>query len=851
MKKISFLYFSFFFFLMVVAGHSFAGENPNGNSSATPSSTASEKKDAATAALDVAGSPSADTSPYGDSGFDPTLAGAPGAGKETSLPGGHIKMSGHYRLAAGDNGDDFIVNQANANQNLNSLQGPNYRYIYGERLNNTYDPAIYSQYLLNVDFSPVDKINFHTQIVNDPWSWVGTTGEQVQGSDIDPSLLLRYNLKYIGAFNSTVGEVYRSDVTDRINFPEIKIHGGHTTPTVVHGFEGYSPATGGLPYTIPELDIDFEYRPIRKLWVDYTEDQWHARFFALADQEQALTTDDPLMLSNHKDYWQESPWLYQYCPIQYMTGLDGLSVKRGYYSDSLSFLATDSEGNRLVLLRGVAVEGNLDKTTIAATVAAPFTPWDEKYFSPDNIPGAIRIKHQFSDEWMLGGTYTFRSGLIDNHVADFGQVGGMDVKYQINPNTALTAEMAASRRELDLLESEAIGTNTGGYAYKAALASSFDHGQDGHTDLGLSFTQMNDHFEPLLSRYLDTRDDSFWGNHISFIDCPTLEPFRLGDGVDVNRIVVRANWKEKLFNKRFENLIDIRNVHRASNTAYMETVSREEATYHFNSQLTGKALFRWRALPRTTQGIEPTLTDYYFPKDDLNLADFTIRNDAVKADQNADQFTYSLGLQYIFSKQWTAEGIAERTNAIPDFPRGLLLDFYKDANERIDGILTDRVRAILYGQDALKAAPPYPYFNIFKERLIYQPEKRVTCTLHATENSYKATGGLDDNISHVGLSVAFDFTKKLSFFTDYTYSRQLDVPNLISTNYEELRYGGHHNIYFSMDYKINPATIFRTEYGVFDMGASGNKSNPYSNTTFSLPTIDTEHLLRMSLTGDF
>jgi hypothetical protein len=256
---------------------------------------------------------------------------------EKALPGGFIKMSGRYRLAAGADGEDVILNEAHGD-----WQERNFRYLFGERLNNTYDPAIYSQFLLNLDFAPKEKFNFYTQIVNDPWSWVGSTGEQVLPSDIGTEEI-RYNLKYFGGINSTINEAYRTNVSDFVRFPVIKVKDGRTVRTVVRGFRDFSLATNGVPFTIPEHDLNYEFRPLRKLWMDYTEDDWHLRVFALADERQALSTDDPLRLSNHRDYWQQSPWLYQYVPIQFFSEN---VVKRGYYSDSLSFLAHDSEGNR-------------------------------------------------------------------------------------------------------------------------------------------------------------------------------------------------------------------------------------------------------------------------------------------------------------------------------------------------------------------------------------------------------------------------------------------------------------------------------------------------------------------------
>lgn len=753
------------------------------------------------------------------------------------LPGGRVKMSGRYRLAAGV-GRDFILSDSNAD-----LQERNFRYLFGEHLNNTYDPAIYDQYLLNVDFVPADKFNFYTQLVADPWSVVGTTGEQIIRNQNGTSTL-RPNLKYFGAFNGVLNEIYRSNTGDSLATPLTKVIDGHTTRFTAPGFTDF-----GTRYTFPELDVDYEFRPIRKLWMDYTEDQWHLRAFALADQNQALTTDDPLELSNHKQYWQQSPWLYQYKPIQFFSDR---SVKRGYYSDSLSFLAKDSEGNRLVLLRGGSIEANLGSTYLVSTVAAPFTPWDEEFFSADNVPGAVRIKHKISEKMMVGGTYTFRTGLINNSVADFNQVVGVDTRYKINPDVSVKAQMAGSHRGQEWMTDDRLKTSSEGYAYKAVLDADFDHKLQGHTNFQLSYTQMDKDFSPNLSRYTNTRDDIFWGKHLTFQPRPDLELFRIGDGVDINRFVVRARWEEKLFKDRFTNLMDIRNVHKTDNTAYVETVARDEVTYKVNPQLTAKGLFRWQGLPKTSPYLEPFISNFYYSGDLIDPSDPTVnvQNVAVQADKDPSRFTYSGGLQYVLNKQWTAEGFYERSNDIPDFPRGLLFDTFRDANARVDGLLLDHVQGFYYGQTSF-GLPPYKYFNIFRERVIYKPEDAMTITFHAAQNSYKFAGGIDDNINHQGVSVAFDVSKKVSLFFDFTHSMQIDVPKLIATNYAVSDFADHYNFYASMDYKINSATVFRTEYGVFGLGTGAPGFTPYTATALSLPTVDTEHLFRVSLTGDF
>ena len=795
-------------------------------------------------------------------GFSPDTTAQAKAKKKKGTQMGLVRMWGSYRLAAGVDDDDFILNESNSVNAIHTLQGPQSDYIFGEHRENTFDAGIYNQYKLNLDVTPRDKWDFYTQIVLDPWSWVGTTGEQVQRSNTDSVAQLRYNLKYFGAFNSTIRETYRDNRANIISFPYVEVDDGH----LVRGSQGR--VTSGIldrRYNVHELDVDMEFRPFRKVWLDYKEDDWYVRAFALAGEEQALSTDDPLQLSNHRDYWQQSPWLYQYKPVQHFFDR---SLERGHYSDALSYYARDSEGNRLVLLRGFAYEGDFDKTYVASTIAAPHTPWGE-YDAADNFLGATRVKHQMNERWMLGGTHTYRVGLIDNSPADSNRVWSVDTKIAMTDHVDFVAQFAQSYREYDLKTNERTIRNRKGIAVKAEFQGDYDHKHDdGHTEWQLSYAQMDRGFQPLNSQYLNTRDDRFWGTHISFDEHPDLEPFKLGDGLDVNRLVTRFHWKEKLFKDRFYNEFDIRNVHKREgtryvdtgpvidqwsdmDTTYVETVTRNELTLKLNPRVTFKGLFRWRALPKTMENIDPIFTGYYFPKDDIDLNDFYIFNDDIRRGRNADQFTYSGALQYNVDSNLTLEGIYERTNNIPDFPRGLLNDFFRNPVDRVQGVLEDRVQNFMYFQGGvLKGAAPYPFYNIFKERVIYRPESRVTYTFHATQNQYLPAGGIDDNVNHVGLGINFVQSKKLNWFCDYTFSHHIDVPRYIDTSEAVAEPNDHHNFYVSFDYNLTKATLLRGEYGVFGLDAN-NAGNPYNAGVFSLPTVDTEHLFRLSLAGEF
>ena len=126
-------------------------------------------------------------------GVDPKKAVEPGT-----------QISGTYRLSAGV-GDDVMLNKSNVLRDQFGLEGPNSRYVYGEGLYNNFDEKIYQQSVLNLKVTSGNGWSVAGQVVNDPWSLVGTTGDQYQSNDLGGENV-RYNLKYFGASNSTIAE---------------------------------------------------------------------------------------------------------------------------------------------------------------------------------------------------------------------------------------------------------------------------------------------------------------------------------------------------------------------------------------------------------------------------------------------------------------------------------------------------------------------------------------------------------------------------------------------------------------------------------------------------------------------
>ena len=82
---------------------------------------------------------------------------------------------------------------------------------------------------------------------------------------------------------------------------------------------------------------------------------------------------------------------------------------------------------------------------------------------------------------------------------------------------------------------------------------------------------------------------------------------RIGDGIDAGRNV----WGfriETIYEDRFSNLFDVRNVHNV-NGKFIENVVRDELTLRVTDKLTSKALGIYQKLPHTLGGVDPFIYD--------------------------------------------------------------------------------------------------------------------------------------------------------------------------------------------------------------------------------------------------
>ncbi len=758
-----------------------------------------------------------------------------------------LSVSGELQLGIGITKDDIIWKFANADY-TGVPQEKNWRYLWGEDGVNTYDRAIYDSLKLNLEANLSDKISFYNQIVIDPWTFIGTsdayTTSTVGGDFVD----IEY--KYWSGDRRLLDEVYRSSKGNIVTVGNVKVIDGNTSPYTPVGLTDWSTYFN----EIPSLDVNYKYRPFRKLWLDYKdEDILNIRVFALSDQYEALTSDDPLRLSNNRIWWEESPWLDEYEPSRIFHPDDGtLPVKAGRWIRRLSFVAKDSDYNRLTFLRGASIKAfDGDIQFVSAT---PLSLWDE-YESSNSLHSALRAKFRPREDLVLGTTMTSKMGFNAASPEAENHVFAVDADYKLSSETSLFAEAGGSYTDI----TEATGKHNIYDGWAGALGLRY-----GEVDLGfvgtavdratkaknesynpkpkfeLSVKQMEKDFYPALSNYRYTRKDAFYSRHLSFAQLsPENDEFRLGDGIDRGRRVISLTARETMFENKLSWLLHDRYI-RSDTNKYIENNSRLESTVSFTDKLTAKFLGWHMDVPRTKHHKDPfiyektsyALTDYF-----INSEDY-IENVDIEEGLDADIAGFSAGLRYDFNPSFALEGVYENTNDPTDFPRILLSDSYVGASQTHDGILYDNVVPFLYDQREFFDLPPYEYYSIAKGRMIVKPFEKLEAIFSYTKNSNKFAAGIDENINHFGLELKYTPKDNLTFWAKYIYSKLYD---LYAANKErKLHYEGHNNFFLGSQYHFDDSQSLELLFGEYvDYDAD------YADSTWSLSALDTQHIVRI------
>lgn len=778
---------------------------------------------------------------------------------------GGLNVTGEVQLrGGGDDRRDALWQRANWD-----LNEKNWRMISSNGLNrreNTYDTRIYDRLRVDLDTDNKEGFNFHSNIMFDPWSYVGKS-EAVTligaGGDV-----AKLELKYWGNTGYTINETIKTiENGDSFALPEIKVprDSDHISIPIQ-----ITSAFNNI-FTLPEIKIERWFQPVREFWFDYKQDGIKFRFFPIAYENQAVTFDDPLKLSNNHIWWEDSPWIRGWRQGIYNLGASPVDFTKGYWDKELSFSIRDSEGRRLTALRGGTFEFNPGEGTYFVTsVASPRNPWQD-YGEADNVLSATRFKQSFTDNITLGLTGTTRVGYnVKNKdkVDAWNYLGGADLSIEPVDGLMTTFEVAHSNAKYDLTYPD-YKTEARGFAYQFSLLGRFPfqpiidtaHGYDGiqpakderfFTKFRFFAARMDESFDTPLSSYVETRDDEFWARHLHFrqpfkyyyqgegqtLTWDDIKNYRIGNGIDIGRSVFGFRLESLLWDKKVDNLFDVRNVH-ATNGKFVENVAREEITWGLTDKLTTKLLGIYHRLPQTKGNIDPyifdTTTRLYFD------------NTYIDDHKSASVSVGSLGMEYTFFDWLALNGIWEYTNDLSlgydNFPRGILnsgnrsYTYYEyDKKYRVE-------RSWLYSQRYFPK-PPYPYYNVFKAGLRYDPIKNLELYLDYTRNPYEKAGQVDDNMNHIGFEALYTPLKKLSIFLKYAYSRWQDLDSLTQGF---TKVWGHHNAFAEFIYRLSDDEDFTLQYGEASRdpymgGVLTIGWDPYGG---SLRTIDTQHICRL------
>jgi len=773
----------------------------------------------------------------------------------------------HGKVRAGfgfetSGGGEFLWKRANFD-----LNEKNYRLLSGDQLNqriNTYDPAIYSQMNFDVDVEPIENpFSFHTNIALDPWSYVGKSKKMaLQGTvwadSADIQLLYAGNSAYTMGLN--VDTLYSGDL---MAVPELKVVNGQIASTTLN-------TKFGNQFLLPDTKLNMWFQPVRELWTDYEPNETvKLQVFPFGLEDKALSSDDPLRLSNNRTWWEESPWLANWKPGHINEGATPDDFTKGEWNDDLAFATRDSEGNRLTALRGVSASFNKEDTEILTTIASPKTLWQD-YDVFDALATSVRAKQNFSDQFYMGITDNAHLGFINQDLDAYNVVTSVDSGLMLTPNSKVSAQYAFSYLQQDLTNNDYDSRDRGSaYDLQLMKTSSYLEGadqdyfrirpEDGESTFyktRLRLSRMDKGFQSSLSTYLETRDDEFWGRHLTFRD-PTsfqtissddIDAFRIGNGIDYDRYV--ANWRTDLsfWDKKVTGLADIRNVHQASTNKYVETVARTEWGWQPDTRWETKGLLLAHHVPRTTGGFDPYMT---------RLDGGYMANTAIPDGEDANLYTTSLGLKYWLTDWMAWNGVWERTNdftvAADNFPRGILNDTSTATYDSYGRVYRYDYN-YLYSQGFFPL-PPYEYHNIFRTGMDFKLSDKWDVYLDYTRNPNEFAGPIDDNMNHVGLAVSYMPTANLQMYTKYTWSRWNSLSKLLDldslgNNKGEIDFQSHHNFFFETQYLFRDESKLTASYGVGPSIYTGYATGtPYIGS--SSPTVDTQHIIRLFYTKYF
>jgi len=795
----------------------------------------------------------------GPSGEHGNLLDGGAAGKKE--PEDWLKVSGDVQLSFGiDSKSDFIWNSSN--YDLNERNWRMQSYSAQNNGFNTYNQNVYQHLNLNLDTTnKEDGFNLHMNMVVDPWSFSGKSSKMAlttaYGDQVNVQLLSS------GATNYTLNQIAYSRVYgNSFALPEEKIVNGKVAAFNASG--NFYPYPDTL--SVPETKINTTFQPIRELWLDYANDSVKVRVFPIAYQNQALSSDDPLGITNHHKWWENSLWLRSYQPGNLNTGTTPVDFTKGYYDNSLAFLSKDGSGTYLTALRGVSLSSQLTETTsLSATIATPKTVWQD-YGDVDNIISAVRLKQALGDRLDLGATFTSRHGFTSGDSMDLDSenyVGGLDLGYELFDGLKLEGEALASYSKFDLTSAE-YKSDSCGNAYYFSMVNRYplesikdvEYGYDGIKKgkdedylVKTKFygAHLDSNFNSELSSFANTRDDMFWSRYITFrkpyahfggfsgsgANFDEVWATRIGDGIDVGRDTIGFRT-EFQYQDSLTNLLDVRNVHNV-NGKFVENVARNELTLKVNDKLTVKGLGIYQCMPLTKGGIDPFLYD-------SDTGEYFL-NSSVPDGEDPSLATGSLGMEYSFFDWLSLNGVYQITNdyylTYGNYPNGIYNSSSWKTYSDNGKIYREKV-AYLYDQGYFPQAP-YPFYNIYKTGLRLIPLiDKLEIYLDYTYNEFKLAGQNSENMNHGGCEFVITPTEKMGIVLKYVYSMLKDVEHLKEGVDKMI---GHHNFFAQLYYTLTKDSQVILEYGEGYINGTGidYTVDPFGG---SLTTLDTQHIVR-------
>ncbi len=751
--------------------------------------------------------------------FEDTSQGA----KRTSYP--TLNVSGSiYSAFEIDSHGDIFWKDTNPDKNSIPYQ-KSWRYLWGEERENTYDPKVYSGLRINLDYKVNPILNLYSQLVVDPWSYLGLVHSHVvstTGSDYAD-----VKLKYIFATGRTMNEIFRTNLGNVLNFDEIKVVDGRLTsytPKGLYDWWTYFEPIGGEK-------IDERWNIIRKLWLEYNNAGLYFKAFALSDEREALTTDDVLRLSNNKRDWEESPWIDTYQPSR-VFARSGSPVQSGQWVRNISAYARDSQWRRLLYLRGARFSFSSDFIELESALAFPMTYWDD-IGDLNSADAAVRSKLLFSKDAYLGLVYTGKFGFDEkDNIEARNNVIGIDGMFSWK---LFLLSMEIARSFHDVSEANGYNTSFNGWAYGFSLKNRPLH-PGNVTNIGISALYMDDSFYPGLSNYRYTRVETERTKHLYF-ETPDLNDedyyMAYGDGMDRGRFSFLAYYRGNLmgvFTDAF-----IRNVHSDAGRP-IETLIRLELDKKLFDNLETKGLLWYKFLPDTTSGKDPLIyADNVYALSDYYSEDAShIQNSAIEADKDPSIGHFSIGARYEFKQyQTTLDASLEYTNDPMNFPRLLFYDTYvTDVSH--DGVLWDSMVPFLYDQ-SIFGLPPYDYYSIVRAHLLFTPFEWLEIRTSFAKNNNKFATGIDDTVNHVGADIIFRPVKGLELWISYVYTRLYDL--YVYNKEHRLDCEGHNNFFLGVQWSSGQDSYVRFLYGEY--------ANYDEDSDWYMSSLDTRHIFRL------